>query len=272
MNHRPNAVFRRMRSRNFLSRFVSGASGPQASDAQKHHGFARLVLTSDSDRTASRKNLSCSARPRLMASCWHGDFRFPYRASNSTSRSQAPILESSEALTIVFVSRFFADATRPRKPAPHRSRGLCRCIERNSGVDRGAEELVGRRNENPICLSTLSVADNLFRPCLCSSGRYAPRTLRMQSFMCECAKPVQTLRTLRKLHQFIEERRVVVAVKLEAHSHHVLLAGRSTHDHAPTLPVPTFAWLASLAISVFAYSRPASWNPFTFAYSASLSS
>src|SRR5437588_11624606 len=140
MNHRPNAVFRRIRSRNLLSRFVSGASGPQASDAQKHHGFARLVLTSDSKRTASLKNLSCSACPRLMAPHWHGAARFPYLASNRTSRSHAPILESSEALTIVFLSRFFADIARPRKPGPHRALGLCRCIDGNSRVQRGAEK------------------------------------------------------------------------------------------------------------------------------------
>src|SRR5437660_5385817 len=162
MNHRPNAVFRRMRSRNFLSMFVSGASGPQASDAQKHHGFATLVLTSDSERTASRKNLSCSARPRSMASCWLWDSRFPYLASNSTSRSQAPILESSEALTTVFFSRFFADVAPPRKPGPHRGKGFCRCIERNLCVDRRLEQLVRRGNENLVRLSTLSFADYLF--------------------------------------------------------------------------------------------------------------
>src|SRR5438309_7124339 len=270
MNHRPNAVFRRMRSRKFLSRFVSGASGPHASDAQKHHGFARLVLTSDSEQTASRKNLSCSARPRSMASCWHWDSRFPYVASNSTSRSQAPIFESSEALTIVFFSSFFADAARPRRPGPHRDKGFCRCIERNSCVDRRPEQLVRRGNENLVCLSTLPFANRLFMLRLSSTGRCAPGTLRMQSFMCERPKPVQALRALRKLHQFIEEGRVIVTFKFEAHSHYVLVAVGGAHDQGPAPPVPTFS-PASLAISVFAYSRPASWNPFTFAYSASLS-
>src|SRR6266545_4783418 len=105
-----------------------------------------------------------------------------------------------------------------------------------------------------------------------SSRRYDPPTLRMQSFMCQRAEAVQALRTLRKLHQFIEQRRVVITFKLEAHPHHVLVARRGGHDHAPTLSVPAFAWPDSLAISVFAYSTPASWNPFTLAYNASFSS
>src|SRR5216684_3763313 len=105
-----------------------------------------------------------------------------------------------------------------------------------------------------------------------SPRRYAPPTLRMQSFMCQRSEAVQALRTLRKLHQFIEQRRVVVTFKIEAHPHHVLVAPRDAHDHAPTLSIPTFASPNSLAISVFAYSPPASWNPFTFAYNASFSS
>ena len=90
--------------------------------------------------------------------------------------------------------------------------------------------------------------------------------------MCQRSEAVEALRALRKLHQFVEERRIVVACKLEAHPHHVLAAPCGAHDHAPTLSVPTFASPDSLAISVFAYSTPASWNPFTFAYSASFSS
>ena len=82
------SVLRRIRSRNLLSRSVSGASGPHASDAQKHQGFDKLVCTSDCDRTPSLKNLSCSVLPRSMASCRHRDVRFPYIASNRTSRSQ----------------------------------------------------------------------------------------------------------------------------------------------------------------------------------------
>src|SRR5439155_26397290 len=76
---------------------------------------------------------------------------------------------------------------------------------------------------------------------------------------------------LRERPQFNDERRVVVTFKLEAHPHHALGAGRGAHDYAPTLSVPTFASPDSLAISVFAYSTPASWNPFTFAYNASFS-
>jgi hypothetical protein len=40
-------------------------------------------------------------------------------------------------------------------------------------------------------------------------------TLRMHSFMCQRSEAVEALRTLRKLHQFVE-----------AHPHHVLAAGR----------------------------------------------
>src|SRR6266478_3481612 len=118
----------------------------------------------------------------------------------------------------------------------------------------------------------LSFADHLFMLSLTSPRRYAPPTLCMQSFMRERSEAVQALRTLRKLHQFIEERRVVVTFKLEAHPHHALGAGRGAHDHAPTLSTSSFASPGSLAISVFAYSTPASWNPFTFAYNASFSS
>src|SRR6202158_4990270 len=94
-----------------------------------------------------------------------------------------------------------------------------------------------------------------------SPRRYAPPTLSMQSFMCQRSEAVEALRTLRKLHQFVEERRVVVTFKLEAHPHHVLVAGRGGHDHAPIPSTATFASPDSLAISVFAYSPPASWNP-----------
>src|SRR2546425_12513542 len=118
----------------------------------------------------------------------------------------------------------------------------------------------------------LSFADHLFMLSFTSPRRYAPPALRMQSFMRERSEAVQALRALRKLHQFIEERRVVVTFKLEAHSHHALGAGRGAHDHAPTLSVPTFVSPDSLAISVFAYSTPASWNPFTLAYNASFNS
>ena len=90
--------------------------------------------------------------------------------------------------------------------------------------------------------------------------------------MRERSETVQALRTLRKLHQFIEEGRVVITFKLESHPYHVLAAGRGGHDHAPMPSTPTFAPADSLAISVFAYSTPASWKPFTFAYSASFSS
>src|SRR2546426_10719384 len=118
----------------------------------------------------------------------------------------------------------------------------------------------------------LSFADHLLTLGFGSSRRYAPPTLRVQSFMCQRSEPVEALRTLRKLHQFVEERRIVVTFKLEAHPHHVLVAPRGADDHAPTLSVPTFVSPDSLAISVFAYSTPASWNPFTFAYNASFSS
>src|SRR5438876_631900 len=115
----------------------------------------------------------------------------------------------------------------------------------------------------------LSFADHRFMLSLTSPRRYAPPALRMQSFVRERSEAVQALRTLRKLHQFIEELWVVVTFKLEAHPHHVLAAPRGAHDHAPTLSTSTFD---SLAISVFAYSTPASWNPFTLAYNASFSS
>src|SRR5437667_6930622 len=114
----------------------------------------------------------------------------------------------------------------------------------------------------------LSFADHLFMLSFTSPRRYAPPALRMQSFMRERSEAVQALRTLRKLHQFVEERRVVVTFKIEAHPHHVLAAARGAHDHAPTLSVPTSAPPDSLAISAFAYSTPASWNPLTFAYNA----
>src|SRR5437667_12006629 len=108
----------------------------------------------------------------------------------------------------------------------------------------------------------LSFADHLFMLSFTSPRRYAPPALRMQSFMRQRSEAVQALRTLRKLHQFVEERRVVVTFKLEAHPHDVLVAPRGAHDHAPTLSIPTFASPNSLAISVFAYSTPSSWKPF----------
>src|SRR5438105_919114 len=76
----------------------------------------------------------------------------------------------------------------------------------------------------------LSFADHLFMLSLTSPRRYAPPALRMQSFMRERSEAVQALRTLRKLHQFIEERWVVVTFKLEAHPHHALVAPRGAHD------------------------------------------
>src|SRR2546429_4519959 len=103
----------------------------------------------------------------------------------------------------------------------------------------------------------LSFANRLFMLRRGSTGRCAPGTLRMQPFMCERPEPVQAFRALRKLHQFIEERRVVVTFKFEAHSHYVLVAVGGTHDQGPTPPAPTFS-PASHSISVFAYSRPAS--------------
>src|SRR5580693_882255 len=118
----------------------------------------------------------------------------------------------------------------------------------------------------------LSFAGHLFMVGFGSPRLYSPSALHMKSFMRERSEAVEAFRTLRKLHQFVEERRVVVPFKLEVHPHHVLAAGRGGHDHAPIPSTPTFATSDSLAISVFAYSTPASWKPFTFAYNASFSS
>src|SRR5438552_2866629 len=94
------------------------------------------------------------------------------------------------------------------------------------------------RASTGLCAHRIGFADRLFMPGVAAHRRYAPSTLRMPSFLREWSEAVQALLSRWKLHQFIEQRGVVVTFKLETHPHHVLEARCGAHDHEPTLSVP----------------------------------